>query len=71
MTLVSYHPDWKGHISVQHTVWCGVCNRWEQHDGPKKECVDEWKREGWRRSRKFGWVCPACRRRGVSPGKLR
>jgi hypothetical protein len=52
----------KGYISKQFTVWCGLCNKWDQASAPRnKVFVAEIKAAGWRSYSHFGWVCPACR----------
>jgi hypothetical protein len=51
-----------GYISVQHTVWCGTCERWLQLDeGTKKEMILAIKMRGWKRvSNGAVWQCPWC-----------
>jgi hypothetical protein len=53
--------DWggtKGGITTEKTVWCGICNQWEQAGAGGH--VKRFKHEGWRRSKKYGWLCPVC-----------
>jgi hypothetical protein len=49
----------RGRMSVQYTVWCGVCEDWEytfDEPTPTKFAV----KIGWRYTKARGWVCPKC-----------
>lgn len=50
--------DGKGYISIEKTVWCGKCMNWEQYS--KWEFTKQIKLNGWKRSKKHGWLCPDC-----------
>lgn len=47
----------KGHINIQHTVWCACCEKWDMTSGPKKVCILEFRRMGWRKVHGL-WRCP-------------
>ena len=49
-----------GVITVQHTIWCAVCEQWDQRSGRKSLCLSEWKEEGWKKVRNQGWTCVGC-----------
>ena len=51
----------KGHITTEHTVWCGNCTEWLQISGSMAECVAMFRAYGWIRTRKDGWLCPGCK----------
>jgi len=52
----------KGYISRQHTVWCGVCGCWWQVDEHlKRDAVKRCRRQGWKQTRENGWVCHHCK----------
>jgi hypothetical protein len=62
----------KGHVSVEHTVWCwgavsnidlppkwGVrCDSFVQASGPSRCAQKSAQAQGWRRFKNYGWVCP-------------
>lgn len=51
----------RGYISTEHTVWCGRCDVWDQlAEHTLKGTIQEVQKAGWRRSRKYGWLCPDC-----------
>jgi len=53
--------EFRGYISREHTVWCGVCGNWEQTaDGIKKEAERYFRKNGWRYTEENGWTCPKC-----------
>lgn len=50
-----------GRVSTEFTFWCGICIQWAQF--PSQGSVTATAREfaiprGWKRTKKFGWVCP-------------
>ena len=49
-----------GSITTEHTVWCGHpdCVEWLQLSDKKFSKVIY--RLGWRRTKKYGWLCPEC-----------
>lgn len=52
----------KGYISRQHTVWCGVCSCWEQVDeNRKQDAIKRFRRNGWKQTRQHGWLCHHCK----------
>jgi hypothetical protein len=61
-TLMAKMPtqNWRGYISTQKTVWCGGpnCSQWEQVAAGRH--IQTWKRHGWKKTRKEGWLCPKC-----------
>ena len=47
-------------ITTEHTVWCSVCEFWEQICIHRmSDTIIEAKRRGWRNV-KGKWVCPTC-----------
>lgn len=54
----------KGHMSVEHTVWCGGCQKWAQYPGSKTECAKQAKHDGWKLTRKRAWLCSRCINKG-------
>jgi hypothetical protein len=48
------------------TVWCDhkgtnfECHAMDQVSGKKSRAVDEFRKAGWKRTRKGGWMCPKC-----------
>ncbi len=51
----------KGEISIEHTVWCGICMNWEQAAEPTKRLMGIFARSrGWKYTKEKGWVCPKC-----------
>lgn len=53
----------KGSISIEHTMWCGYpdCNFFDQHSIDTKRDMERiMKSQGWRKTSKFGWLCPSC-----------
>ena len=52
----------KGEIRTRKEIWCGVCGCWEylEHCGRGCFVIAEAKEKGWKRTRKYGWVCPGC-----------
>jgi hypothetical protein len=66
------HP--LGHMTIERTVWCGLCVKWSQQCEHSQRRMNRVVRSaGWRKTRERGWLCPACmalnRQRGkpVSP----
>jgi hypothetical protein len=53
----------RGYISIEHTVWCGVCGNWDQRSGKKRRLIKQWLAAGWKRERARGWVCPKCQKK--------
>ena len=53
----------RGHISKEHTAWCGRCSDWHQFATSR---ISEFKKEiqklGWVQSSTSGWLCPQCAR---------
>ncbi len=52
-----------GYISKEFTFWCGMpeCVNWEQYGfSSKGHAIIFAKSIGWRKTKKFGWVCPKC-----------
>lgn len=50
-----------GHISREHTIWCGNCSRWERVARRTIPQVKKWaKVNGWKMTKATGWTCPAC-----------
>lgn len=49
----------KGAITTEKVVWCGVCAHWDRQPAAADR-VAKWRRAGWRRTEKHGWVCPTC-----------
>lgn len=54
--------EYKGYISRQYTVWCGVCGQWDQRDNArdKAHMAKLARRSGWSFSKEHGWRCPNC-----------
>ena len=54
----------KGKVSTGYTVRCGKCEAQHQLDNMsrKSEFHIQIEREGWRKTREYGWICPACRK---------
>lgn len=53
--------DYKGYVSKEHTIWCGTCALWVQMPIPTLSRMYKWaKRQGWKRSKAYGWQCPKC-----------
>jgi hypothetical protein len=53
----------RGYISTQRTCWCGQCGKWVQVDiGNYYKAVAEFRRLGWRWTKKHGWLCLPCRK---------
>lgn len=62
----------RGHVTVEHTVWCvstysdtkGAtgCLNWLQESGSARSVQREVRRQGWVKTREYGWVCPSCYR---------
>lgn len=51
----------RGYVSREHTVWCGICGNWAQLAEPKLPAFRKAViRMGWKSLRKRGWVCPKC-----------
>jgi hypothetical protein len=51
----------RGHITREHTMWCGVCGNWEQVAEPTKGIAAKWfRRAGWKNTKENGWTCPTC-----------
>ena len=56
----------KGTMTTEFTVWCGCCDIWEQVSAESKtETANTVKKQGWRRTKTHGWMCPKCS--GQSP----
>lgn len=56
------HPP--GHVTVERTMWCGICARWDQESADKKGYfVRLMMNRGWKRVKRRGWICPDCARR--------
>lgn len=53
-----------GPMTVERTVWCSGCARWEQIGGPEAKTVASatryFKAHGWRKVGVLGWRCPTC-----------
>ena len=50
-----------GTIQQYYTIWCGYpdCPKWEDVAGATKaECAKIAKQNGWKHTKKHGWVCP-------------
>lgn len=50
-----------GRITTEYTVWCGhpdCAPEWDQNTASKAGCIRRWKQQGWRQTKKHGWVCP-------------
>lgn len=55
------HPNARGIITRQHTIWCGICLNWDQRDYHRKHDAERsWRKSGWRNTARFGWLCPRC-----------
>jgi hypothetical protein len=55
----------KGRIFWEPWVSCGVCGGAESvAPGRNESASDETIRMGYRRSARFGWVCPECSKSG-------
>ena len=51
----------RGDITIQHTIWCGICSTWEQAMARTRASMARIARQaGWKNTRKHGWLCPAC-----------
>lgn len=50
----------KGYAVRGYTVWCGECGNWDQVSGSLKSCEKLWKKNGWTKTRRWGWLCPEC-----------
>lgn len=51
----------RGSISREYTAWCGVCEYWDQTAARNiTDAIKDFKRDGWKNTRKRGWVCPKC-----------
>lgn len=48
----------KGKISVEKTVWCGLCAHWDQRDN--YNFIREIRKIGWKQTKEHGWLCPEC-----------
>lgn len=60
--------DNKGYVTTEHTVWCvgitdATCPNWDQVSGRLKHCEEIWRKLGWKKTRKYGWICPDCQKR--------
>lgn len=51
----------KGRMTTEHTVWCRWCGDYTQEAIPTKhDMAQVVKSQGWKLTKKEGWVCPAC-----------
>lgn len=49
-----------GHITREHTAWCGGCAYWQTFASYlKRDVIDKMKVQGWRK-RNGKWHCPDC-----------
>lgn len=55
----------KGRISVEYTVWCAKCAQWESliEASTYRKAQSLARRKGWKKTEKYGWLCPYCVRR--------
>lgn len=55
-------PHNRGDITTEYTFWCGKCIYWEQISAAynKNEAIKEARSQGWKLTKKDGWVCPWC-----------
>jgi len=60
----------KGYISIEYTVWCGECGNWDQISGKKKYAKRQWKIDGWKLTRDYGWLCSNCSENHLKLEKL-
>jgi hypothetical protein len=49
-------PSYMGRIVLEKTCTCGKCERFQGG----WEGADELRRNGWRLTREYGWICPDC-----------
>ena len=53
----------RGDITTEYTFWCGIekCIDWYQFSSTNKtDAIKEAKRNGWEKTKEFGWICPQC-----------
>ncbi len=51
----------KGHISTEHTVWCGRCPNWELlAEHTVRSMISAVKSIRWKTHKTWGWLCPYC-----------
>lgn len=57
------HGD--GSISREWTFWCALCAEWQQigTENTQAGAIEAAHTFGWRKTKRFGWVCVECRRR--------
>lgn len=54
-----------GTIQSRKEVWCGKCNKWEYLVSRKMiNAVGEAKSYGWKKTKRYGWLCPLCQKKG-------
>lgn len=49
----------RGRVSTEKTIWCGRCSHWDQRSS-ENGILKLWRKEGWKRTKRHGWVCPNC-----------
>jgi len=50
----------RGSITTEHTIWCSVCNRWDQIcERTMARTIQVAKKNGWRKINDY-WVCLSC-----------
>jgi hypothetical protein len=53
--------DYKGHITREHTIWCGGCAQWTTEAVDTRAALAKISRKrGWKKTKDHGWVCHAC-----------
>jgi len=48
-----------GTMTMQWTVWCSDCCKWDTVSGSKKFAISEFKTDGWERHKGI-WKCSSC-----------
>lgn len=53
--------SYKGHVSREHTAWCGGCVLWERAAVRTATAMSRILRKaGWKKTKAHGWLCPTC-----------
>ena len=55
----------KGGITTEHTMWCAICEFWDQQSYRlKRSFIKHMRAKGWKK-KQGRWVCPDCAAMGA------
>jgi len=56
--------DYGGVLRKEFTVECATCNYWEPLSGVSFKHAEKYaRRNGWSKTKSFGWICKECEKK--------